>query len=173
MAVDDEYLGTLAFQLGEYLRAAGKTVTAAESCTGGWVAKAMTDTPGSSAWFGFGLVTYSDAAKVSLLGVDADALRSNGAVSAPVVCQMATGALRVADADFAVAISGIAGPDGGTDDKPVGTVWLAWARRAEDTGDPKLCGFQCVHFDGDRAAIRRQSVATALEQLIALAAESA
>ena len=172
MAVDDNYLGTLAFQLGEILRAGGSTVTTAESCTGGWVAKALTDVPGSSAWFGYGLVTYSNAAKTSLLGVDPQTLRTRGAVSAAVVCQMATGALRVAGADFSVAVSGVAGPDGGTDDKPVGTVWFAWARRAGSANDSQLCGFQCEHLAGDRAQIRRQSVAIALEQLIALASET-
>ena len=169
MAVDDNYLGTLAFQLGEILRASGRTVTTAESCTGGWVAKALTDVPGSSAWFGCGLVTYSNGAKMSLLGVDSRTLETSGAVSAAVVCQMATGALRVAGADFSVAISGVAGPDGGTEDKPVGTVWFAWAR-AGSADDGELCSFQCEHLAGDRAEVRRQSVAIALEQLIALAA---
>ena len=170
MAVDDNYLGTLAFQLGEYLRASGRTVTTAESCTGGWVAKTLTDIPGSSAWFGCGLVTYSNEAKTSLLGVDPRTLETSGAVSGAVVCQMAKGALSVAGADLSVAISGVAGPDGGTDDKPVGTVWFAWARRAASADGSELCSFQCEHLAGDRAEVRRQSVAVALEQLIALAA---
>jgi nicotinamide-nucleotide amidase len=142
------------------LLAAGKTLATAESCTGGWVAKAITDVPGSSGCFAYGIVSYSNEAKQALLGVDPATLREHGAVSEPTVREMARGALAASGADFAVAISGIAGPEGGTADKPVGTVWLSFASGATDgaTIDAVLHRLQ-----GDREAVRRQSVLVALQ----------
>lgn len=142
------------------LLAAGKTLATAESCTGGWVAKAITDVPGSSGCFAYGIVSYSNDAKQALLGVDPATLREHGAVSEATVREMAKGALAASGADFAVAISGIAGPEGGTADKPVGTVWVSFASGASDgaTIDAVLHRLQ-----GDREAVRRQSVILALQ----------
>src|SRR6185437_17070499 len=126
MASDIE-LFVLSERVGQKLRAAGRRLVTAESCTGGWVAKACTDVAGSSQWFECGFVTYSNAAKVRDLGVAELTLSTHGAVSEPTVREMAAGALRVSGADIAVAISGIAGPDGGTPTKPVGTVWFGLA----------------------------------------------
>lgn len=109
------------------MKARGATVTTAESCTGGWVAKAITDIAGSFAWFERGFVTYSNGAKAQMIGVREETLVQHGAVSEPVVVEMAIGALKAARAHFAVSISGIAGPDGGSEEKPVGTVWFAFA----------------------------------------------
>ncbi|NNF62526.1 MAG: nicotinamide-nucleotide amidase [Gammaproteobacteria bacterium] len=159
--MNDDILYALAEELGQHLAAAGLKVTTAESCTGGWIAKCLTDIAGSSAWFERGLVTYSNAAKSALIDVPVDLLETHGAVSEGVVRAMAQGALHAAGADLAVAVSGIAGPDGGSIDKPVGTVWLAWATRQ---GEP--CTSRCEDFAGDRAAVRRQAVAAALEGLI-------
>lgn len=145
------------------LVAAGRTAVTAESCTGGWIAKAMTDVAGSSAAFGYGIVSYSNAAKESLLGVAADTLEGFGAVSEEVVREMAGGALRVSGADLAVAVSGIAGPDGGTADKPVGTVWFAWAVR---DGDREAVDAERQRFEGDRERIREMSVVHALEGVL-------
>ncbi len=141
------------------LKSAGMTVTTAESCTGGWIAKAITDVAGSSAVFAYGIVSYSNGAKKSLLGVDGKALAKAGAVSEPVVIQMAEGALEVSGADLSVAVSGIAGPDGGSEAKPVGTVWFAWSRRSGTEVATKT-DRQC--FRGDREAVRRQAVLHAL-----------
>ncbi len=143
--------------------AAGKTVATAESCTGGWIAKALTDVPGSSAVLGYGIVSYSNAAKQSLLDVATASLAADGAVSEAVVREMADAALARAGADVAVAVSGIAGPDGGTPDKPVGTVWFAWARMSDGaaTIDAEL-----QRFDGDREQVRRQTVVHALNGIL-------
>jgi len=141
-----------------------KQLAVAESCTGGWLAKCLTDSAGSSAWFERGFVTYSNAAKREMLGVSAGTLAEHGAVSEAVVREMAQGVLAHSRADVAVAISGIAGPGGGTPDKPVGTVCFAWAARA---------GFEEVvtrRFDGDRDAVRRHAVRYALERLLDLLA---
>src|SRR6185437_15821372 len=127
--VDDKELFALSERIGQRLKAAGSRLATAESCTGGWVAKACTDVAGSSQWFECGFVTYSNAAKVRDLGVSEATLASHGAVSEPTVREMAAGAVRVSGADIAVAISGIAGPDGGTPGKPVGTVWFAVASK--------------------------------------------
>ena len=155
----------MAAQAGRALLAAGLRAVTAESCTGGGVASALTDIPGSSEWFDRGYVTYSNAAKMQDLGVDRGVLESHGAVSAAVAEQMAAGALRTSGADVAVAVSGVAGPDGGTLEKPVGLVYLALGRR----GGP-------VHvvrelFPGDRATVRSAAVAAAL-RLLAQAAET-
>ena len=123
----DSELMQLSEQVGQALKARGATVTTAESCTGGWVAKVITDIAGSSAWFERGFVTYSNEAKAQMIGVREETLAQHGAVSEPVVVEMAIGALKAARADYAVSISGIAGPDGGSEEKPVGTVWFAFA----------------------------------------------
>jgi len=158
--MSDADLATQAAALVAALAARGKRVATAESCTGGWVSKVLTDVPGSSAAFAYGIVSYSNGAKESLLGVKPATLEEHGAVSEPVVREMAEGVLRLSGADFGVAISGVAGPDGGTDEKPVGTVWLAWSRRAGSGCEVRAGKRQ---FDGDRAAVRRLSVAAALE----------
>jgi len=149
----------LAVRVAERLQGAGRRLVVAESCTGGWVAKACTDLPGSSRWFLGGVVTYSDDLKMELLGVSADALRQQGAVSQAVVRDMAVGALERLGGDVSVAVSGIAGPDGGVAGKPVGTVWFAWAVRHADQLEVRTA---LERFDGDREAIRRQAVACAL-----------
>ena len=149
----------LAVTLGALLLARHWQVTCAESCTGGGIAAAITDVAGSSRWFEAGFVTYANAAKERMLGVSAATLAQYGAVSEEVVREMALGALRQAGADLAVAVSGVAGPDGGSVDKPVGTVWLAWAT-ATDV-EVRRC-----QFSGDRAAVRRQTVQVALEGLV-------
>jgi nicotinamide-nucleotide amidase len=156
---DDKTLRDLAAQLGELLLARGWSVTTAESCTGGWIAKVLTDIAGSSQWFARGFVTYSNAAKFEMLGVPAADLENHGAVSEPVVAAMAAGASLAANSQCAVAVSGIAGPDGGLPGKPVGTVWFAW--RSGDAITTRM-----ERFDGDREAVRRHSVAVALEGLI-------
>ncbi|HHO68378.1 MAG TPA: CinA family protein [Gammaproteobacteria bacterium] len=156
----DEDLDVLAARLGEALRERGQRLATAESCTGGWVAKVCTDIAGSSDWFECGLVSYSNRSKQALLGVAATTLATHGAVSRETVLEMVQGALARTQADWAVAISGIAGPGGGTPDKPVGTVWLAWA--GPDGWQETLCG----HFPGDREAVRHASVRTALGGLL-------
>ncbi len=123
----DSELMQLSEKIGRALKARGATVTTAESCTGGWIAKSITDIAGSSAWFERGFVTYSNEAKSQMIGVSEATLRDNGAVSEPVVVEMAIGALRVARADYAISVSGVAGPDGGSVEKPVGTVWFGVA----------------------------------------------
>ncbi|MGB5208959.1 MAG: nicotinamide-nucleotide amidohydrolase family protein [Gammaproteobacteria bacterium] len=164
-AVDDRSLLAMAADLASHLRSSGRSVASAESCTGGWIAKVLTDLPGSSEWFGYGIVSYSNAAKQELLGVPAATLIEHGAVSEPVVMAMAEGLLRRSDADLAVAVSGVAGPAGGSADKPVGLVWFAWAVMGENGLMVKAGKRQ---FDGDRDAVRRQSVATALQGLLEL-----
>ena len=150
----------LAAQAGGLLLAAQWRVVTAESCTGGAVAAALTDVPGSSQWFERGYVTYSNLAKEQELGVTARALSEQGAVSATVVGQMAEGALFASGAELAVAVSGVAGPDGGTADKPVGLVWFAVARR----GGAAQC--TAVNLPGDRASVRRAATQTALRLII-------
>ena len=157
---DHEAILKLAAALVAELAATGKTVTTAESCTGGWVSKAITDVPGSSAVFAYGIVSYSNGAKESLLGVQPQVLQDHGAVSEAVVIEMATGALGLSGADIAVAVSGVAGPGGGSPDKPVGTVWFAWARRAGATVHSEACREQ---FSGDRDLVRELTVVHALQ----------
>jgi nicotinamide-nucleotide amidase len=149
-----------AVPLGDLLARLGLRLAVAESCTGGWLAKVLTDVAGSSAWFDRGFVTYSNAAKQDMLGVRAETLDAHGAVSEPVVAEMASGALRRAGVEVAVAISGVAGPGGGTPDKPVGTVCLAWAWPGSRLSTRRL------QFAGDRDAVRRQSVQAAIDGLI-------
>ena len=157
---NNEFILRLSEALVGDLRASGKTVATAESCTGGWIAKGITDVAGSSDVFAYGIVSYSNGAKQSLLGVRAETLDTKGAVSNAVVEEMAVGALELSGADIAVAVSGIAGPGGGNDEKPVGTVWFAWAVRGESL---LKCDSNCQQFDGDRDRVRKQTVAHALE----------
>jgi len=142
------------------LTAAGKIVSTAESCTGGWIAKAITDVPGSSQVFAYGIVSYSNGAKESLLSVDSATLASNGAVSAAVVEKMASGVLNLSGADISVAVSGVAGPDGGSEEKPVGTVWFAWTVR---TVSGVTTETERQRFSGDRDRVRALTVSHALE----------
>lgn len=146
--------------LAEALQAREALLATAESCTGGWIAKLLTDQSGSSAWFAGGVVSYSNEAKQRLLGVQAQTIRTHGAVSEATVRQMAIGVRERLGSDFSLAVSGIAGPGGGTPDKPVGTVWIAWA-------DPEGERARCFYFAGDRDAVRRQAVAAALAGLLA------
>jgi len=159
--LSDRALQALAERAGKLLLAASRRVATAESCTGGWVAKCLTDIAGSSQWFERGYVTYSNLAKQHSLGVAASVIDTFGAVSRPTAEQMAAGALHDSGADMAVAVTGIAGPDGGSADKPVGLVWFALAQRAA----PPLA--EQHQFCGDREAIRRAAVATALRLVIA------
>lgn len=161
--VEDIGIRGLAESLVTALSSAGKTVTTAESCTGGWIAKAITDIPGSSSAFSYGIVSYSNGAKESLLGVQNSTLAEHGAVSTQVVRQMAEGALQLSGADVAVAVSGVAGPDGGTDEKPVGTVCFAWAVRKKS--GIAVDGEQ-QRFDGNRNEVRVQTVAQALRGVL-------
>jgi nicotinamide-nucleotide amidase len=156
----DARTADLVRRIAAALVAKSARIAVAESCTGGWIAKALTDQPGSSAWFGYGFVTYSDVAKQALLGVSAETLAAQGAVSADVAEQMATGARLASAAEIAVAVSGIAGPDGGSAAKPVGTVCIAWA------GPGVQLISKTRHFSGDRDAVRRQSVIAALEGVL-------
>lgn len=158
-------LDSLCSQLAEQLVARAWLLATAESCTGGMIAATCTDLAGSSAWFERGYVTYSNRAKTELLGVDAQMIKRHGAVSEAVVRAMASGALAQSGAHISVAVTGVAGPSGGSLDKPVGTVWLAWA-----TGDNVICSREW--FDGDRAAVRQATVRRAIEGLIALSQQS-
>lgn len=151
----------LAGDLLAALAGRGMTMASAESCTGGMVAAAITDIPGASAVFRGGVVVYSNDAKVRLLGVQARTMASFGAVSEQTAQEMASGMARTIGADCAVAITGIAGPDGGSADKPVGTVWFGFAVRGATTAE-------CAHFDGDRHTIRQAATAWALSRLCAL-----
>lgn len=159
----DAELHALADNLGTRLRAGHHRLVTAESCTGGWIAKAVTDIAGSSDWFDCGMAAYSYEAKQALLGVRPQTLETHGAVSRETVIEMVSGALANSGASVGVAVTGIAGPGGGTADKPVGTVWVAWKLRG---GYPRA---ELFHFDGDRDAVRRQTVAAAFEGLQAIA----
>lgn len=152
---EDQTIHELSTGVVHELSAAGKAVSTAESCTGGWIAKALTDVSGSSSCFAYGIVSYSNGAKESMLGVQNETLVKNGAVSEPTVREMAEGALRLSGADISVAVSGVAGPDGGSDEKPVGTVWFAWSLRGPKgiTTETDL-----QHFEGDRTSVRMQTV---------------
>ncbi|WP_295392286.1 nicotinamide-nucleotide amidase [uncultured Thiodictyon sp.] len=155
-----ESLDPLATRLGELLLAQGLHLTAAESCTGGWIAKVATDIAGSSAWFDRGFVTYSNSAKTEMLGVRAATLEAQGAVSEAVVLEMVAGALAHSRAQVAVAVSGIAGPGGGSADKPVGRVWFAWSV----PGAPPWA--RCLQFVGERGEVRHQAVRCAIAALV-------
>lgn len=166
-ACTDDSLAQLARAALAALAARRWQVALAESCTGGWIAKTLTDIPGSSAHFGAGFVTYSNAAKTTLLGVDAGILQQAGAVSRDTVLAMAAGARQRSGAALAIAVSGIAGPDGGSADKPVGLVWFGWQSAA---GVHEAAS---ERFAGDRDAVRRQAVATALRRIAAEAGRPA
>jgi len=156
---NDEALRVLAQQVGERLCQGRDHLVTAESCTGGWIAKCVTDIAGSSDWFDCGMAAYSYEAKQALLGVRPQTLETHGAVSRETVIEMVSGALVNSGASVAVAVTGIAGPGGGSPDKPVGTVWIGWKRRG---GYARAEVFQ---FDGDRDAVRRQTVERALRGL--------
>ncbi|HVJ37604.1 MAG TPA: CinA family protein [Stenotrophomonas sp.] len=162
MSPTDAELRQLSERLGDQLLGARERLVTAESCTGGWIAKAVTDIAGSSAWFDCGMAAYSYEAKQALLGVRPQTLEVHGAVSRETVIEMVSGALVNSGASIAVAVTGIAGPGGGSEDKPVGTVWIGWKRRG---GYAKA---EVFHFDGDRDDVRRQTVAAALRGLGAL-----
>jgi nicotinamide-nucleotide amidase len=156
MNVTEQKISELAQQLGEHLKTHHMTLATAESCTGGWIAKVITDLPGSSEWFEGGIVSYSNHLKQSLLGVPTEILETFGAVSSETVKAMTGGVFNLTTADVAVSVSGIAGPGGGSDEKPVGTVWLCWGKRGKDLHA------EIFQFEGDREAIRLQSVEQAL-----------
>lgn len=143
-------------EIGELLVHLHATMVTAESCTGGWIAQQLTDLPGSSKWFDRGFVTYSNISKTEMLGVSEQTIEVQGAVSEQTAREMAQGALLNSHASWSLSVSGIAGPAGGSDDKPVGTVWFAWASKAG------YLRSEVCHFEGDRLAIRRQAVMYAL-----------
>lgn len=161
MEINDAALQAQAQALGEQLLARRLSLVTAESCSGGWIAKLMTDIAGSSAWFDCGMVVYSYEAKQALLGVRAQTLEEHGAVSRETVLEMVSGALARSGAGIAVAVTGIAGPGGGSEGKPVGTVWIGWKQRGG------YARAQVFHFAGDREEVRRQTVAAAIDGLLA------
>jgi nicotinamide-nucleotide amidase len=160
---NDDQLHALAEEVAVALQSHHLMLATAESCTGGWIAKTITDIPGCSAWFDCGIAAYSYEAKQALLGVRPETLTEQGAVSRETVLEMVSGALVTSGASIAVAVTGIAGPGGGTPGKPVGTVWIGWKRRG---GYPKA---ELFHFGGDREAVRRQTVEASLQGLLKLA----
>jgi nicotinamide-nucleotide amidase len=157
---DDAALAALVERLAAALTARGWLMATAESCTGGWIAKCCTDRAGSSDWFESGVVSYSNRAKQDLLGVSGGTLARAGAVSREAALEMAEGVQRRTGTQAAVAVTGIAGPDGGSADKPVGTVWFGWALAGRSAEAERLV------FAGDREAVRRQTVAYALQGLL-------
>ena len=163
MKTTDPELARIAIRVGKALLRSERLAATAESCTGGWIAKAMTDIAGSSRWFIEGFVTYSNESKVRHLGVPISVLKSQGAVSEAVARAMALGALRRSGAQVAVAVTGIAGPGGAVLGKPVGTVWLAWAVKR---GRTIKVTAELRRFTGDRAAVRRKTVRAALLGMI-------
>lgn len=160
---NDADIRLLAGRVASQLLGQRRRLVTAESCTGGWVAKACTDLPGSSNWFLGGVVAYDNSLKTGLLGIEPRLLASEGAVSQAVVREMATGAIGRLGGDVALAVSGIAGPDGGSPGKPVGTVWFAWALRHDDRLEVRTA---LEVLEGDREAVRRQAVACALRGLL-------
>lgn len=158
-----EKLQAMAARLGEALVARGWTLACAESCTGGLLASVLTDASGASAWFNGAVVAYANAVKRDVLGVSQATLDAHGAVSRDTVLAMARGARGVMRADVVVAISGVAGPTGGTPQKPVGTVWLAW-------DGPEGVAVKRFQFDGDRLAVKRQAAHEAMVGVLAMAA---
>lgn len=161
---DQESLETLVAKVGALLLTNGQRLTTAESCTGGWVAQCLTAVAGSSDWFERGFITYSNAAKQEMLGVSAATLKEHGAVSEATAAAMAEGALRHSHADWALAITGIAGPSGGSPEKPVGTVCFGWA------GPEGRCNTETRVFHGNREQVRAQSVTFSLAGLLERAA---
>jgi len=158
----EQELKDLAKELGACMKDKGVKLASAESCTGGWIAKIITDIPGSSEWFTGSVVCYSNESKVSLLGVRENTLTEFGAVSGDTVMEMVDGLFAHTDADVAVGVSGIAGPDGGTKDKPVGLVWLSWGKRG------KSVYTKSFNFEGDREEVRKKSIAQSLNNLLDL-----
>ena len=158
----DAELSRLAARVGANLLDAERRLVTAESCSGGWIGKVLTDIPGSSAWYLGGVVVYSNVLKQSLLGVHTSTLSAHGAVSETTAREMAIGALETLGGHMAVAVTGIAGPDGAQPGKPVGTVWFGWAWRAGDEIETRVA---LETFKGDREAVRRQSVHRALSEL--------
>jgi nicotinamide-nucleotide amidase len=163
MSISDFELAELARRVGRHLCRRNLWVTTAESCTGGWIAKSITDIAGSSDWFSEGFVTYSNQSKVRRLGVPTKLLQKHGAVSKATAVSMASGALRRAKAQVAVSVTGIAGPGGAVPGKPVGTVWIAWAARK---GGVIKVTTQLKRFRGDRESVRRKTVQTALRGIL-------
>ena len=159
----DRDLFELAVRVGEVLRGRGWMLATSESCTGGWIGECVTMVAGSSMWYERGFITYSNEAKIQMLGVRQATLRVHGAVSEHTVLEMARGTLRHSRAQVGVSVSGVAGPGGGTPDKPVGTVCIGWALA---NGQLRAASFR---FEGDRESVRRQSVVAALQGVIDLA----
>lgn len=157
--MNSEPVARLVEQIAQALRTRGQMMVTAESCTGGLIASACTDLAGSSDWFERGLVSYSNRAKTELLGVPAELIARHGAVSGPVALAMAEGARRRSNVAWAVAVTGVAGPTGGSPDKPVGTVWFAWSTPSGSDAEHRL-------FPGDRAAVRAATVRHALDGLL-------
>jgi nicotinamide-nucleotide amidase len=155
-----ESIASLSEALVSELIEAGRTISIAESCTGGWIAKALTDIGGSSQCFAYGVVSYSNGAKESMLGVNPASLIEYGAVSEEVVGEMAAGMLNLSGSDYAVAVSGIAGPDGGSEEKPVGTVWFGWAVRNNKKASVDA---EKQFLKGDREAVRTRTVILAMQ----------
>jgi nicotinamide-nucleotide amidase len=158
-SVSAQAVEAMTMRCADYLRRHGYRLVVAESCTGGWLAKILTDLEGSSDWFDRGYVTYSNHAKLAMLGVTASTLERHGAVSEACVMEMTGGALDESGADVALAISGIAGPGGGSAEKPVGTVCFAWQFKGSEALSRRIC------FEGDRNQVRWQAVVYALTQL--------
>jgi len=152
---------SLAKQVGQFLLEKGWKLVIAESCTGGGLGEQITSISGSSKWFDRGFITYSNQAKIEMLGVSPQTLEENGAVSEETVLEMAAGALKQSSAQLSIAISGIAGPDGGTPNKPVGTVWIGWATAKNVRAEKYL-------LNGDRQAIRRQAIEISLKGILAI-----
>ena len=152
-------LKKLTKQLANTLIEQQLSIVTAESCTGGWIGKCCTDVAGSSAWFDRGFITYSNQSKIDMLAVNQESLTAFGAVSEQVATEMAQGALQNSKADIAVAVTGIAGPDGGSEDKPVGTVWIAWAKKQSVEA-------QLFQFDGKREQVRYQTIIEAMNGII-------
>ncbi len=159
---DDTSITKLAHELADRLVESRLKLACAESCTGGWIAKSLTDLSGSSRWFDCAVVSYSNQAKINLLGVSANTLDTHGAVSQPVVKEMVLGLLDRCDADYGISVSGIAGPGGSSAEKPVGTVWLAWGRPGV------LIEAMRFKFAGDREQVRRQAVIAGIQGVLRL-----
>lgn len=162
---DDNGLQRLATRVGAHLLDSERRLVTAESCTGGWIGKVLTDIPGSSGWYLGGVISYSNTLKQAVLGVLPSTLHKHGAVSEAAAQEMAIGALEALGGHIAVAVTGIAGPDGAQPDKPVGTVWFGWAWHLGDEIETRVAQ---EHFCGDREAVRRQTIARALSEILSL-----
>lgn len=162
---DDNELQRLASRVGAHLLDAERRLVTAESCTGGWIGKVLTDIPGSSGWYLGGVISYSNTLKHAVLGVLPSTLHKHGAVSEEAAREMAIGALETLGGHIALAVTGIAGPDGAQPGKPVGTVWFGWAWRQGDEIETRVA---LETFDGNREAVRRQTIARALNEVLSL-----